>query len=246
MMSAERGGPRTIAVATVIAAALTLALTAAAPAFASEPIESFTTTTSTTQAGGHPTLETTFNLAEPGGAEIAKNVIFNAPTGVFGNSNAITQCTSVYFALEECPTNSQAGLITIYASYEGDPHHLMGTAPLYDLVPQTSSETARFSFIVPILNIPINIPVAVRTESDYGLRFTVQDITQLVPLASANLTFWGFPAEGIHNAERFPKGTPGDPAGCPGLANTTCMGGAEASISVHPLTDNPTICTGSR
>ena len=34
-------------------------------------------------------------------------------------------------------------------------------------------------------NIPITIPVAVRTTSDYGLRFTVSDITQLTPLASA-------------------------------------------------------------
>ncbi len=39
------------------------------------------------------------------------------------------------------------------------------------------------------------------------------------------------------------KARPGNPAGCPDLANTTCMGGAEASISVHPLTDNPTTCT---
>jgi hypothetical protein len=241
-MSWEKMAIKAKTITGAFALSVAMALTAATPALASEPIESFTTTTSSTEAGGHPTFETTFTLANPGDPEIAKNVIFNGPTGLFGNSNAVTQCTSVYFALEECPTNAQAGLITVYAKYAGDSHHLMGTAPLYDLVPQNTNETARFSFIVPILNIPINIPVTVRTESDYGLRFTVQDITQLVPLAGVHLAFWGFPAETIHNAERFPKGVSGNPAGCPGLANTTCMGGAEASISVHPLTDNPTTC----
>ena len=78
------------------------------------------------------------------------------------------------------------------------------------------NETALFAFIVPTLNIPIEIPVTVRTGADYGLRFTVSDITQLTPLASAKLTFWGFPAEASHNAQRFSKGSPGKPAGLRG------------------------------
>ena len=50
------------------------------------------------------------------------------------------------------------------------------------LVPD-SEETALFEFVVPTLDIPIAIPVTVRTATDYGLRFTVADITQLAPLA---------------------------------------------------------------
>ena len=85
-------------------------------------------------------------------------------------------------------------------------------------------QTALFAFIVPTLDIPIDIPVAVRTGTDYGLRFTVQDITQLTPLAERNMTFWGFPAECEPRIpERFAKGTPGHPAGCAGLANTSCI-----------------------
>ena len=76
---------------------------------------------STNLAGGHPDLETSFELEEPGQPEAAQNVIFNAPEGVFGNPNAIAQCTSVQFALDECSPNSQAGLITVYANYEGEP-----------------------------------------------------------------------------------------------------------------------------
>ena len=182
----------------------------------------------------------------PGEPEAAQNVIFNAPEGVFGNPNAATPCTSVDFATDQCPSNSQVGLITIRANYEGNTEYLLGTAPIYDLDPRTD-DTALFAFIVPTLNIPISIPVAVRTESDYGLRFTVQDITQLIPLERADLTFWGFPADPGHAAERFPQGTLGNPAGCAGLLNTSCnLTPTRSSLPNNPLTDNPTTCTGER
>ncbi len=196
------------------------------------------------QAGAHPDLTTSFSLESPGTPEAAQNVVFNAPTGVFGNPRAITQCRPADFALDECPPNSQAGLITIRANYLGEPNKLLGTAPIFLIVPQ-EGETARFSFVVPVLDIPITIPVAVRTASDYGLRFTVKDITQLAPLAAAKLTFWGFPAEERHNAERFPRGEPGKPAGCPEEVGTACNATpTRSSIAPEPLIDNPTVCTG--
>ena len=213
-------------------------------ASASESINSFTASSSTPQAGGHPDLETSFSLNAPGQPEAARNVIFEAPQGVFGNTNAITQCTPVALSLDECPPDSQSGLITVTASYEGNPSFLLGTAPIYDMVPE-GEETARFVFVAPVLNIPISIPVAVRTAGDYGLRFTVSNITQLTPLASAKLTFWGFPADAAHNEQRFAKGSPGSPAGCPIVAGTGCIiAPTRSNIPDKPLTDNPTTCTG--
>ena len=227
-----------------LAAGIAIAISAA-PAAASDAIESFSTTTSDTQAGGHPNLSTSFTLTAPGSPEAARNAIFEAPQGLFGNPNALFKCTRSDFATDQCPSNSQAGLITIYANYEGTPNYLLGTAPIFALEPP-ADQTALFAFIVPTLDIPIEIPVAVRTESDYGLRFTVSNISQLAPLAGVNLTFWGFPAEKGHEAERFPKGAPGEPTNCPGLTNTSCLGKpVPASIPVQPLTDNPTTCTGS-
>ena len=236
-------GRTILAVAT---AACAMSALLAGPAQASQGIETLGTTMSTAQAGGHPDLTTSFVLENPGTPEAAQNVIFNAPTGVFGNPRAITLCTASDFALDQCPPNSQAGLITLHANYEGNPNYLLGTAPIYSIVPQAEEETARFSFNVPSLNIPIAIPVAVRTTTDYGLRFTVKDISQLTPLASAKMTFWGFPADVSHEPERFEKGTPGNPPGCPGAEGPTCVvfPGAEASIEPQPLTDNPTLCTG--
>lgn len=229
-----------LALATTVFTAFVLAV----PAQASEPIESFTTTTSTTQAGGHPDLGTSFALQSPGSPEAAQNVSFNLPQGVFGNPGAVTQCAAADFALDQCPSNAQVGLATIHASYEGDPNHLMGTAPIFSLAPQ-AEETARFAFIVPILGIPVAIPVAVRTAGDYGLRFTVSGITQLTPLAGADFTFWGFPALTAHDTQRFAKGSPGNPAGCPGRADAGCIvTPTTSSLPTDPLTDNPSTCTG--
>ncbi len=98
---------------------------------------------------------------------------------------------------------------------------------------------------MPSLNIPIQIPVAVRTGSDYGLNFKVSEITQVTPLAGADITFWGFPASNIHENERFPKGTTGRPSGCVGLADTSCLTKPTASgLPIRPLTVNPNDCNG--
>ena len=236
----------TAKITAALIAAIALFLAAAGTATASEPIESFMTTMTDpqgggpySQAGGHPDLETTFTLKDPGNPEAAKNVIFNAPQGLFGNINAIAKCTAADFAFDQCPANSQVGLMTV-----SDDSGLLGTTPIYGLVPQ-ADQTALLKIIVPTLNIPIAIPITVRTATDYGLRFTVSDITQLTPLASVDMKIWGFPADPIHNNERFAKGSPGNPAGCPGLTDASCISSpTKASIPNNPLTDNPTSCTG--
>jgi len=230
----------------VLVAVLALAALSATPAMAGEEIASFSVTTSTTAAGGHPDLSTSFTLGSPGAPESARNVTFNAPEGLFGNPNAVTRCIAADFALASCPADSQVGLITVRGNYKGNPNNLLGTAPIFSMIPG-ASQTALFAFIVPTLGIPINIPVMVRTGSDYGLRFTVSEITQATPLAGADLTFWGFPAEEAHDAQRFPKGSLASPANCPGKADTSCLGETTtgSSLPEFPLTDNPTICTGA-
>jgi hypothetical protein len=233
-----------------LVAALALAAFAA-PAQASIGIENFETTTETvdpaisdTQAGSHPNLTTVFELEKPGDPEAAKNVTFNAPEGVFGNPNALTRCTASDYALMECPVNSQAGLITIKAKYEGNDEYVLGTAPVFDMAPQTI-ETARLAFYVPTVNIPIAIPVSVRTADDYGLRFTVAEITQLIPLQYAKFTVWGMPGLHANDSQRFNKGSPGEPSGCPGLEDTSCGGtGNAVTLSVEPLLNMPTTCSG--
>jgi hypothetical protein len=216
----------------------------AAPARAALSIEEFETTASTSLAGGHPDLVTHFKLAGAGSSEVAKSITFNAPQGLFGNPSVLTPCSALDFALQQCPPNAEAGLITIHAEYEGTPNFLLGTAPIYTVEPG-SEEAARFAFYVPKLNIPIAIPVTVRSASDYGLRFTVSGITQEVPLSEADLTFWGFPASPIHDQVRFGKGSPGHPAGCPEQADASCNPvPIRATVANRPFTGNPSVCSG--
>jgi hypothetical protein len=230
-----------VGLVTVVVSALLALL--APTARASMSVEAFTSTSSNAQAGGHPDLSTSFTLVEPGVTESAANIVFDGPQGLFGNPEALVRCTSSDFALQQCSSNSQAGLVTVYANHNGNAGELLGTVPLYDMEP-SPDQTALFGISVPIVGVPIQIPVAVRTASDYGLRFTVSGLTQTYPLKRADIIFWGFPASSTHNSERFPKGAPGSPAGCPGTTTTNCIAGVEAGIPNRPLIDNPTICTG--
>jgi hypothetical protein len=237
-MSARRA--RHVLLAALVS--LATAVVVAAPAQASQAIDSFSATISSNQAGDHPDITNSFTLHNPGMPEAASEVILNLPEGLFGNPNALPRCTSSDFALQQCPTSSQAGLVTINANYSGNPNFLMGTAPVYDVEPQSEDETARFAFYVPTLNIPISTPVEVRTGSDYGLRLRVAGLSQQIPLAGAEMALWGFPAAGSHNVQRFGKGSPGSPSGCPGLADTSCEFAHPAGVAVHPLIDNPVVC----
>jgi len=212
------------------------------PAKAALSITEFETTTTTSEAGAHPDLHTRFKLQGAGAPEAAKNITFNAPQGVFGNPAVLTACDALNFALQACPSNSQVGLITIRANYLGDPDFLLGTVPIYS-IETAGDEAARFGFVAPVVNIPIAIPVTVRSASDYGLRFTVSGITETTPLSEADLTFWGFPADSSHDAQRFPKGSLEHPAGCPEQADASCNPVAtRASVPPRPFTGNPSVC----
>jgi hypothetical protein len=241
------------------ALALTASLAATAalalPAQASQPISFFQITTSNTEAGGHPDIQTSFTLPNAGSPEVAKTISAEWPTGVFGNPQAVPRCSNFDFALNECPSYSQIGWIGVRGLYEGDPFHVFGVAPLYDMEPAGEGETARFQFTVPTLNIPITIPINVRTGSDYGLTLHVTGITQQIPLRDAVIEVWGFPAKPENDEVRFPIGEPGAPTGCPGELtpnpknceeNGGTLGVPLASgVLVRPLVDNPTVCSGS-
>jgi hypothetical protein len=242
-------GPLTTAL--LVAATLTATAVLAAPAQASQTISFFKIQSSNTSAGGHPDIETSFTLPNPAEPEVAKTIEVQWPTGIFGNPQAVPRCSGFDFALNQCPSYSQVGWIGVRGLYESDSFHTFGVAPIYDLEPSGESETARFAFTVPGVNVPIIIPIAVRTGSDYGLTLKVTGITQQIPLRDIILKAWGFPAATINDAYRFPTGKPGAPTGCPGemIPNpSTCAAlktPIPAGILLRPLIDNPTVCTGA-
>jgi hypothetical protein len=248
-MTEKKSTMRLMAIRAALLVAVAAVSALAVPgAQASEGIADFYVATTNTQAGAHPDLEAAFTLEKPGEPETAQDVAVNLPQGVFGNPNAVTKCTSEDFALEQCPLTSQVGYVIIRSNYEGNANFKLGTAPVFDIESRFSDETARLAFIAPTVNVPISIPINVRTTSDYGLRMTVSGITQHVPLAYARFVIWGMPADASHDRLRFAKGSPGNPAGCPGNSDPAC---ATESTSPHsspllpqPFIDNPTTCTG--
>jgi hypothetical protein len=222
-----------------------LAVLSSAPAYGAIQIENFQTTSSESRAGAHPDLSMSFDLVEPGDPEAARYVRFEAPEGISGNPVGVPRCIAADFAQTQCSPNAQIGLITVRANDGVEFDHLYGTAPIYNLVPNGPNDTARFGFVVPQLNIPIHIPVEVRTGSDYGLRFTVSEISQLTPLASVETVFWGIPTASTHDVNRFPKGSPGNPSNCPESIDTGCIvGGTKSSAPVVSFINNPSECTG--
>ena len=120
---------------------------------------------------------------------------------------AVPRCSSIDFALNECPSFTQIGWVGVRGNWEGNPFHVFGTAPLYDLEP-TATETVRLAFTVPGVNIPINIPVKVRTESDYGLTLEVTGITQELPLARSRHRSLGLPGRHETTSSAFPAARP--------------------------------------
>ncbi len=199
--------------ATVLAGAVALALTLAAPAGADFGITSFNGSmlnrdgSSALQAGAHPyalTMSfqlTSAGLLSPDGQ--VKDVRVDLPTGVVGNPLITpTNCTNEQLTdpagLPLCPVSSQLGTATIYFAGPGV-NIPISTLPIYDMV-APPGEIARFGFVV--LGHPVFMVPRVRTGGDYGLSVDSRDISQAFPIAGVSVTFWGVPADPAHDADR--------------------------------------------
>jgi hypothetical protein len=247
MRTKEKMKMSTRSLLTAIAAALAMGIFAGTSS-AAVNISEFSVGSSSQQAGGHPDFTARFKVEqEPEGPpEVVNNVTINMPEGVFGNPGAINRCRAAIFVLNKCSPGAQAGLITIVAEYEGNPTFVLGTTPIYNMQ-VLGDEAARMAFVAPILNVPVIMPIKVRSDSDYGLQISINAISQTVALTSASMTVWGFPAHKNHNPERFAPGGPGDPPYCAGALFVDCLEAPfpQAGLSVKPFIDNPSFCTGN-
>ena len=212
----------------------------AGTARASQPIGSLSVAPSTTQAGAHPDVTVEIDLgAEP--AQAVSTMVFDWPEGVILLPRSAASCTGSDFAAEECPSSSQIGVVTIHADDEGDPAHLLGTAAVYSLAPD-SNALGRVGFVIPTTGDPVEGVIGLRASSDYGARMSLDGLPEAAALQAAKLTIWGVPPAGEHDPERLPKGT----SGCPGLADASCGGPPVSSnAQLTAYTENPTDCSGS-
>ncbi len=251
-MSTERidkatGRRRASRLAVSAIAAIAIGAVLAGPASASPEFFEYSVNSSSQQAGGHPDLNVRMQLENAAEPEVVRDLTFNLPTGVFGNPGAIYKCEAADFALNGCQPGSQAGTVILFSTYKGVPNTVLGAAPVYNMRTIDEDETARLAFVAPTVNIPIGIPIAVRSGSDYGLQMKAHAISQTVALSSANFTIWGFPADPEHDIDRFHPGEPGEPPGCAGVGTTECIASPypQAGKLPEPFTDNPSLCSGA-
>jgi hypothetical protein len=104
------------------AGCLLLGSFAAAPAFAQEfGLSSLTTDASSSQAGAHADVSTSFMLnsdARGNPIDQLKDVVAELPPGLVGNPQAAPKCSHVEFEQFNCPVDSQVGLLNVFISVD--------------------------------------------------------------------------------------------------------------------------------
>ncbi|MGA8745829.1 MAG: hypothetical protein WB507_08190 [Solirubrobacterales bacterium] len=187
-----------------------------AGANASVSIGSFSAVPSTTQAGGHPDIAVRFGLSSrevdpsPCSCDDAKDVDIHLPPGLIGNPHATPQCSLAAFAAEQCPIDSQVGVVAASVSISsgiGTGHGIDFVAPVFSLIPPPG-EAALLGFKSSQLDTPTFEVVSPRTSTDYGLDFATDSIEHIFPLDGFEQLTWGIPAAPIHDYLRFGLGQP--------------------------------------
>ena len=98
----------------LLLAGFMIAATPSAHAATPFGIKSFSTSSSTTQAGAHADLSTSFSMATDSLGNTAgqlKDVTVGLPPGVVGNPQAVPKCTDKDFQAFDCPADSQVGIL---------------------------------------------------------------------------------------------------------------------------------------
>jgi len=199
------------------------------------------------QAGGHPfaatvslDFDTTTNPAPLKGrlwpVEPVKDVLVDLPPGLVGNPTAADTCTAdelaagELLAREECPSSAQVGVALVRVNAV-NARSVLGPVPVFNMVPPPDVP-ARFGFNVS--GTVVTLDGALRSNGDYGLSVRVRDVPQGLAIAGTTLTFWGTPADPVHDPERA---CAGDVA--PWQGGRPCQSGGARKAFLR----NPTSCT---
>ncbi len=206
-------------------------------AFEVEP-GSFKITTSSSHAGAHPDLTTSFALARDGTGSVEgllRSMEVVLPAGLTVYSTAVKTCDPVQLQFAECPTSAQIGTIEVELRVSAATD-LTITEPLYNMASPAGS-TAVYGFVADEF-VAGTIVVSVGPES--RVRASAKDLFSSTELLRQSLSLWGVPAAAAHNAQR------GDDFKCRQIneAAPECTGGGTvASESPAAYLVNPTRCT---
>lgn len=241
--NAQRGSGRfALLLALVCTALVSLAL--AGTARADFGVRAFTgevanvDNTPATQAGSHPHRATvaiefnnhvgpTFGFNVPD--EDVKTISVDLPPGFSGNPSNVPKCDEdvLQNTLDlACPSITQVGFAKLNIAFGGDYY-----TKVFNMVPPPGLPA---QFAMQVAGVVVHMNARVRSDSDYGLTVDVPDVSQKVGLNSAELTFWGVPADPSNDDERGACISQGGPSGgfCPSDAPR------------KPFLTNPMHCDG--
>ncbi len=216
-----------------LACAVVTALLLLAPAPAHAAGESFgmsglTASASSTQAGAHADVTTSFNLntnAEGAPVEQLKDVEVELPAGLLGNVRSAPRCSAYDLAAVTCAAATQVGVLEPTFFIEGSTTR--GPLPIYNVTPQ-AGHLATIAVWVLLFSFDINIDV--RRDGSYALTAKIKDLSTLIPFVATSLTLWGVPADPSHDADRV---------GMPSVSGET-----PAGVAPTPFMTNPSDCSG--
>jgi hypothetical protein len=206
-----------------------------AQALAQGEIISYSTTTSTRQAGGHPNVDLELSFAEGkflNGLTDPRSISTHLPTGVIGNPHAIPTCSLLAFNQGECPPGSQVGIARVEAFIFNN------VAPIYNMEPKPG-QAGLLAFFVQASGTQQYIEISARTNSDYGLDSVSTSIYHLFPLGGLGVELWGVPADPVHDPFRFIPPVKSD---CSPTECSAEVAGTSAGVAPEPFLSNPTTC----
>ncbi len=181
-----------------------------------------------TQAGAHAdfTTDLAFNTTtDPAGEPIAdeelRDLTVRLPPGFAGNPRVAAVCTNAELVAGDgfCDPAAQVGVLK-YELFPG----FLADLPVYNM--ETPSSRASV-LAMSVFGVPVRIVIAPRTDGDYGLTATLQNINQSLIVRHTILTLWGVPADPIHDPLRL---------------KALFEGGLPAGIDPKPYLSLPTRC----
>lgn len=199
-----------------------------------------------TRAGVHPyAAMTEFSLhqdrSDPGGAVypdgMLRNLTVDLPAGFVGDPSAVPTCPRVDALGLLCSPATQVGVITLKYLIVGS--EFTETVGVYNMV-RARGEVANFGFTV--LAVPLNIKISLRSDGDYGVRATMTNISQAIPVTGTKLILWGTPADPSHDPQRGGKFDCFADVDDPSCAGPGVAGGFSAGVEPKPFLTNPTLC----
>ncbi len=191
------------------------------------------------QAGAHPDVTTSFELATDGSeipAGNVKDVRADLPPGLVGNTVGMPRCTTARALTAECPRDTIVGVaaVTIKSlAQEGFRFPAVYTQPVFNIEP-SPGEPAAFMFVTAFF--PVRLDASLLSDGDYAVRVTASDLTEADPVLGSTVTIWGVPAD--HEGPGPIRGIAYESAKFQGG-----LGGPAKEVTRVPLLTNPTQCS---